>query len=413
MLRWLFLDMNSYFASVEQQFRPMLRGRPVGVIPVETEHTCCIAASSQAKRFGVRTGTTVLEARQRCPDITLVLARPRFYVQVHQRICAAAERHLPIEQVESIDEMAFRLLGTERQRDRAVERAKAIKRQIAEDVGEVLTCSVGVAPTRLLAKIASDLHKPDGLTVLDQADLPGPLTSRDIEDLCGIGPGMTARLRRHGVDSVQKLWDLSRREARHLWGSVTGEHWWDGFHGVDNPRVRTRTGSMGHGHVLPTAYRTFPGAEAIMVRLLHKAAARLREHGYLAHRLSVSIRFVSGQGWGEHIALPSVQDTLTILQHFRRLWDRPSRRAVGHTETPQKVQVTLLELTPVGQTPGHLFPQADRPRRLCEAMDRFNIRHAADLGGHGVCFGSMLPCRDYVMDDKIAFGRVPDDQVAM
>src|SRR5947209_12355645 len=109
MLRWLFLDMNSYFASVEQQLCPELRGKPVAVAPVDTDHTSCIAASYEAKAFGVKTGTNIGMARHMCPGLRVVSARPAEYIKVHHRILEIVETILHVDRVESIDEMACRL----------------------------------------------------------------------------------------------------------------------------------------------------------------------------------------------------------------------------------------------------------------------------------------------------------------
>ncbi|GAB4195829.1 MAG: hypothetical protein Kow00105_10040 [Phycisphaeraceae bacterium] len=319
-LNWLFVDMNSYFASVEQQFQPALRGRPVAVVPIaDTDHTCCIAASYQAKRFGIRTGTGVGEAKRRCPDLVIVKARPDFYVQVHHRILAAVDRCAPIHKVYSIDEWAIRLVREEREPAHAITLAQRIKQEIAEDVGHVLTCSIGLAPTRLLAKIASDLQKPDGLTVLTPDNLPQRLAHLNLTDLVGISDGMLNRLLRHGIRDIPTLYALSKEDMRRVWGSVQGEHYWYGLHGIDMPEPATHRQSMGHSHVMPPELRSDRGAHAMMTRLLHKTAYRLRHHGYFAHHLHASIRYTSGLRWRDDIPLPTCQDTQTILDHFQRL----------------------------------------------------------------------------------------------
>src|SRR5271154_5270977 len=119
MMNWMLIDMNSYFASVEQHLRPELRGRRVAVIPVESENTCVIAASYDAKSFGVKTGTRVRDARQLCPEIVFVKARPDVYVKVHHAILRSVDKCLPVHKVYSIDEWAIRLLGEEQTRERA------------------------------------------------------------------------------------------------------------------------------------------------------------------------------------------------------------------------------------------------------------------------------------------------------
>ena len=405
MLNWLFLDMNSYFAAVEQQDRPELRGRPVGIVPVAgTDHTCCIAASVEAKKCGIRTGTGVGEARALCPGVVIVEARPEFYVQVHHRILAAVDRCVPIHKVYSIDEWAIRLLRDERKPRHAARLAKQIKQRMAAEVGEVLTCSIGLSPTRLLAKIASDLNKPDGLTVLTPDNLLERLGDLPLTDLTGISDGMLRRLNRHGIFDVPSLYALSMKQAREVWGSVQGEHYWYGLHGIDMPEPVTHRHSMGHAHVMPPEFRSDAGAHAVMTRLLHKAAYRLRHHGYLAHHLHASVRYESGTRWGDDIALPTCQDTQTILEHFQRVWERRPTYLHRPKHVPKKVSVTLTQLTPCDATPALLFPGALRRQTLSHAMDRLNLRFGKDA----VYFGGMHECR-HKMDEKIAFGRIPDE----
>ena len=113
-VNWLFVDLNSYFASVEQEDRPELRNRPVAVVPMLTDTTVCLAASYEAKALGIKTGTTVRDARNLCPEIIFVEARHQLYVEYHHRIIAAVESVLPVSAVLSIDEMACRLIGRER-----------------------------------------------------------------------------------------------------------------------------------------------------------------------------------------------------------------------------------------------------------------------------------------------------------
>lgn len=407
-LNWLFLDMNSYFASVEQQFRPELRGRPVGVVPVEgTDHTCCIAASVQAKEFGIKTGTGVGEAREKCPDIAIVPARPEFYVQVHHRILRAVDQCAPIHKVYSIDEWAVRLLCDERKAKHAVRLAKKIKQRLSDDIGDVLTCSIGLSSTRLLAKIASDLKKPDGLTVLTPKNVLKRLGHLPLTGLTGISSGMLRRLNKHGIYDVPTLYALTKQEAREVWGSVQGEHYWYGLHGVNMPEQVTRRHSMGHAHVMPPEFRSDAGAHAIMTRLLHKAAYRLRHHGYLAHHLHASVRYESGARWGDDIALPTCQDTQTILEHFQRLWERRSAHLCDSPEhMPKKVSITLTQLTPCDATSALLFPGAQRRQSLSHAIDRLNMRFGRDT----VYFAGMHGCR-HKMDEKIAFGRIPDESL--
>lgn len=404
MPNWLFLDMDNYFASVEQQDRPALRGRPVGVLPVMSEGTCCIAASAQAKQRGVKTGTRVREARRLCPDIQLVEARPKHYVEVHQRIKKAVETVVPIDKVWSIDEVAIKLLGIERQRDQALDIGRRIKEAVCQAVGECLTCSVGVAPTRLLAKVACELRKPNGLCLIELDELPAAIEHLSLTDLPGINVGVRGRLHRKGVCSIRDLWNISAQQAQEAWGSIEGRRYWMALHGQD-PAVHTNLRRMfTHANVLSPELRTEAGAHGIMTRLLHKAAARLRHHGYFAHHLSAGLKYEDGDRWHDAIDLPACQDTLTVIEHFERLWKR--KPTVG---MPKKVSIALGGLETTNSTTGGLFDDLDPRHTLGGVMDEVNRR----FGNHTLYLGGMHAIAKHPMSDKIAFGRVPDEAVAM
>jgi DNA polymerase IV len=397
-MNWLFTDMNSYFASVEQNFRPELRNRPVAVVPVESDHTSVIAASYEAKKFGIKTGTKVGDARQMCPGLLLVQARPRLYVQIHHALLRCVDRCAPIYKVYSIDEWAVRLVGKECEPDQARLLGERIKREIREEFGPWLTCSIGIAPTRLLAKIASDLQKPDGLTVLKVGDLPGKLEHLHLQSLCGIGEGMLARLNRNGVHTITQLWNINRQQAIAIWGSVSGAHWWMGFRGHDEPEIPTTTRSMSHANVLSPERRTEQGAYGILVRLTCRLGARLRAGEYCARSLRMSIKDVRGNHFSQAVDLPCVQDTPTLLHEFERLWQKRPRSIAA----PLKVGVDVAGLTPAAFVAKPLFDEIEKPQRLSKAIDKINQR----WGQASIYVGSMHDFRGH-MDDKIAFGRIP------
>jgi DNA polymerase-4 len=217
-LQWLFLDLNSYFASVEQELRPELRGRPVAVVPVMADTTCAIAASYEAKAFGIRTGTQIGEARRLCPGIVLVEARHEMYVDYHNRIVEAVERCVPVAAVMSIDEMAAHLIGREQPLFAALDLAHRIKASIRENVGSTLRCSIGLAPNRYLAKIASDMDKPDGLSALTPDLLSTALSQLTLRDLPGVGARMEKRLHESGIRTMPQLLALDREQMNKAWG---------------------------------------------------------------------------------------------------------------------------------------------------------------------------------------------------
>lgn len=393
MLKWLFLDLNSYFASVEQQVRPELRGKPVAVGPVGADSGTCIAASYEAKKFGVRTGTRVREARELCPHITFVKARPRLYVLMHNRIKEAVERCLPIRDVHSIDEFSCRLDPRERTPETATALAQQVKKSISEHAGVWMRCSIGLAPNRFLAKVGTDMQKPDGLVVLERSDLPHKLYSLKPIDIAGIGPRMNERLAKAGITTVEQLCGKNEKEMEKLWGGVVGRRWWHWLRGEELPERATKKRSLGHQHVLGPDSRNDEAAHAVLSRLLHKAAARLRHDGYAAGRLSVSIRFVEDQkarpgrpapstiggwrraSWSESEGLGAAcSDTATMLEVMERLWARRPREAA-----PLLVDVTLTDLVNAQSQTLPLFEGENRRTRLSQAMDLVNKKYGANV----------------------------------
>ena len=259
-LRYLFVDFNAYFASVEQQDDKTLRGKPVVVVPVLADTTCCIAASYETRKFGVKTGTPVWEAKRKCPDLILRVGRHERYVEVHHEIVRAVGRCLPVLQVMSVDEMSCRLIGDERTPSRASAIAGQIKAEIRQKFDH-LTCSIGVGPSVMLAKVAGDMQKPDGLTFFDDADLPGKLLRLELTDFPGIGPRMEIRFHRFGVRTVEHLLALSPTQMCHVWGSrIHGSRWWHLLRGEDVSGGPTKRRTVGHSHVLPPALRSEAGA---------------------------------------------------------------------------------------------------------------------------------------------------------
>ncbi|WP_233200323.1 Y-family DNA polymerase [Blastopirellula marina] len=391
--------MNSFFASVEQHLRPELRNCPIGVVPLESESTSLIAASYDAKRFGIRTGTKVYDARRMCPRIRLVRARPKVYVQIHNQLLQSVDQCAEVHHVYSIDEWTIRLRGQYQQPERARDLAEAIRRQIRDDFGPWLTSSIGIAPTRLLAKIASNLKKPDAVTMLPTAEVPERLANSPLGDLPGIGKGMESRLANAGIHTFEQLWAIDRRRANQIWGSVSGASFWDGLHGIDNPEPTTQRRSMTHGRVLDPKFRNAAGAHCILVLLACKLAKRLRLTGYYARSLQLTLTGASKPIFSAQSDLPSAQDTLTILHQLEKLWQRRPYDLRGL----KKVDVTVGQLVAQTEVSGYLFEEFSQSDRLSHALDEISDR----WGPTSIYFANTHAYRD-ALEDKIAFGRIPE-----
>ncbi len=412
-LRCLFVDFNSYFASVEQQDDPRLRGRPIAVVPVMAETTCCIAASAEAKRLGVKTGTPVREARKNCPDIVLIEARPARYVEVHHQLMEAIEDCIHHEKAPSIDEVPCWLIGRERQRENAEAIARNIKRTLLDRGFDAIRCSIGIAPNEFLAKTASDMQKIDGLTVLEMADLPHALHRLELRDFCGIGPSMEDRLKRADIYTTEQLCAASREHLRAAWGSIEGERYWLQLRGFHLPRRESQRGSVGHSHVLGPELRHYNGARSVLFKLLAKAAMRLRKEKFLAGGLAIRIRFVGkDKRFERDLSFGPIDDTPTFLKLLGRELE-PLERALANGRwnpkryPPLSVAVTLVQLEARGSVSGELMPERHRSREMSVVLDKINQRY----GNNALYFGAMQNAlSQQAAPMRIAFGQIPNTE---
>ena len=420
MLRSLFVDFNSYFASVEQQLDPALRGRPVGVVPVMADSSCCIAASYEAKALGIKTGTRVSDAKRRCPDIVLILADHARYVQVHQQALAVVDRIVPVLQVVSIDEMECELTGRWRERGRAVQLAQQLKATLLAEVGECMRTSIGIAPNTLLGKLASDMHKPDGLTVIEQHEIPQRLLHLPLSAIQGIGPRMLKRLAHCGIKTMAQLYAAPRDLLHTAWGGVAGDDMYDKLRGQWYGPRATTSRSLGHSHVLPPDLRHPEGARQVLHRLTQKAAMRLRKQGFYATAMQVFVRcdhrWQRESGGERYAHVGETQDTAFLLHTLDQLWFS----GLQGLRRPVAVGVQMCGLVPASQHTPDLFdalddtsataaqtlqnPAVRRDRaRLMAALDALNRMH----GKNAVYFASAHHALD-AAPMRIAFNRSPD-----
>jgi DNA polymerase IV len=401
MLRSLLVDFNSYFASVEQQVEPRLRGRPLGVVPMLADTTVCIAASVEAKRFGVKTGTKVAEARRLCPGIEFVIARHEIYIEYHHRAVSVVDTVVPVRAVLSIDEMDCELAGRWSEKARALETAHKVKSALASQVGEYLRTSIGIGPNTFIAKTASDLEKPDGLVLIEKHELPQRLFALGVRELSGIGKAMEKRLAAHGIRTVQDLAARSRDELRAIWGGVGGEIMYERLRGEAQHERASETSSLSHSNVLAPELRNPDDAYAVLNRLTQKAAMRLRKADFYAGRLSVALKFLDGTRWDADLKLVDTQDTRTFLHALEKLWSRrPKDR-----RTILQVGMAFSDLVGESHRSGMLFASEDRSRNLYATLDELNAR----FGKQAVYFASAHKAIDRG-GLHIAFNHIPDPE---
>jgi len=412
----LYLDFDSFFASAEQHFNPDLRVKPIGVVALDTPYTGCIAVSREAKAKGVKTNMPAREARALLPEMVFVVARPDVYVRLHKRILTVIETVLPIQHVRSIDEVVCALLESEGRQGLAL--AKRIKVALLQEFSPVLTCSIGMAPTELLAKVAAERRKPNGEVLLDLTMLPNALSDLKLSKLPGIGDGMAARLKAAGVEDFTALWNLAPKQARAIWGSVEGERFLQELHGNHAPRAATQKRMFGHSRVLQNDWRNAEKVEDCAQQLLASAARRLRKTDFWASKLTFSLRSqrlrstrtksAEAQRWSWEGHFQPSRD----YKSFRQALADGLKEARAHVSfTPQAVSVTLHGLDEEANTTGDLFaPGSDGTDvktswdSVSNVMDDLRARFggkALSLGSHEIVPGGYI-------GGKIAFGRIPE-----
>ena len=280
----LHLDMNSYFATVEQQANPYLRGKPVGIVKA-AGRGCVIAASIEAKQFKVKTGTTVWEAKQLCPQIILVPSDMDKYFAVTQGLIRIMADYSPIVEVFSIDEMFADITDTENLwAGGALAIALEIKQRVTRQLGDWLKCSVGISHTKLLAKLASEMDKPNGLTWLTVDNYLDRTVNVAVEEVCGIGYSRTRYLHGRGaytLGQARQLLDLPEEIYDLVWLRINDQL--ITVNDLDPPSSVSRT------------FTTFANLNSqasilkLVRNLVEEATAKLREMDMVGRTFSLSL----------------------------------------------------------------------------------------------------------------------------
>lgn len=389
--RWLFLDLNSYFASVEQQENPELRGKPVGVVPMDADSTVLIAASYEAKKFGVKTLTRVGDAKRLCPQIKLVEGNHKTYADYHKRVIQAVESVVPVDKVCSIDEMRVRLLESEANEDAAKTIALRIKAAIAETVGECMTSSIGLAPNAFLAKVASDMQKPNGLVLLHPDTMATQLSQLDLIEFCGLNRRMKVRLNLAGIFTSEDMLNAERKQLRTAFGSIVGERWWYLLRGYDLPEIESTRKSLGNSHVLPPKTRTREGAFGVLMRLTQKATARLRAESLTAGAYAFMARDDTDR-WDLAGRCEPTHDTIRFVTILQEAWGDCK------IHNPSQVAITFSELVPAVETTPSIFDTDNYRSDLSKVVDTLN-----DKFGRNTILPAGLMKHRTAAEERIAF----------
>lgn len=399
------VDINSCFATVEQQANPFLRGKPVVVAAYVKDYGCILAASREAKKLGVKTGMQVREGKALAPGLAVLPPDPPKYRVVNRKMLGILQSYTAHIAVESIDEMVMNLANTPAIEHMSMDDiAKEIKLRIKVEIGEWITVSCGIAPNRYLAKVASGLQKPDGLVSITKENIIETFSKMTLTDFCGIKEGNAGRLRAAGILTPLAFYRASAIELRRAFHSIVGAHWWLRLHGYEDG-VRYKVfgsgeeedqKSFGQSYVLGAARATDdPRLWQILTQLVMKMGRRLRADGFTAYGVGISTMFLDHTHWHtqekKSFALYSDLDFYTAMRTML-------------THAPEKnVKLLAVYCYALRREQGEqdsLFPEENRGKRVTRAIDAIQNR----FGDFVICPARMVQMEQKVLD-RIAFGK--------
>lgn len=387
----LHVDLNSFFARAEQQSQPHLRGRPIGILGKghKGARTCVCAASPEAKLFGVKSGMSVWEARRLYPQILLVPPNYPKYLAISRGFIEILQRSSPWVEIFSVDE-AF--IDTKGGMAEAVATAQTIKATLYSELGELLTANIGIAWGKVFAKLAGELNKPDGLTVLEPATWLEKVGRLPIAELCGVGRQLEKRLAQLNVRTIR---DLSQSDASMLvasFGPSTGMRLWQIGQGIDRAKVTPShdlppAKSIGHQITLDQDW-SLAEISPIITKLTAKVGRRLRRSKQQAQEISLYLGLSNSSSVGNRQrcrpAISADSDLLRTAHHLYTGINLPRLTRI------RRISVTSSGLSPRVEQTLPLFLERIREERLTNALDTLRDRHGETIIEWADGFGSSL-----------------------
>jgi len=379
------VDMNAYFASVEQASNPFLRGKPIAVGGgVSGKRGIVAAASYEAKARGIKTAMPAWEALKLCPELIIVPGDMDKYIYTSCEIMDILREFTPLVEVFSIDEAFMDVTNTEQHFGGVINIAKSIKRKIRERFH--LTCSIGIGPNKLLAKLAGELKKPDGLLEIYLEDFPGTIKDTPVAKLCGVGRKIEKYLAELRINTLGDLNSYPRERLVKRFGTVCGEHLWQMGQGKDNSPVAPSerevfAKSMGHSHTLPKATQDIDEVKGYLLRLSEQVGRRLRQGGYRGNVVHTALGFSDLKFWGKQKKVADyLDDGYEIYQVAEKLLHpqiTPHNQTHSHPPHPTPIRFVSVSVTNFIHNIDQisLLPENEARKKVSKAVDTINDRY--------------------------------------
>jgi DNA polymerase-4 len=389
------IDLNSCFASVEQQANPLLRGKPLAVAAYDAPYGAILAPSVEAKLYGIKTGMSVREGRELCPFLVVREPDPPKYRQVHKQIGDLLNDYSDHVISKSIDEYCLTLRsGYGKEQLDLQQIAHEIKSRIKSEIGDHLRVSIGVSTNQILAKLASGLHKPDGFDILDHTNYSEIYGRVKLQDFCGINKRNEIRLNKVGIFTSTQFYQSDIQTLKSAFESILGRYWYTRLRGYEVDDVTFKRRSYGQSYVLPRPMEIVEW-RPILAKLIAKAARRLRSAGYYSTGIGLSLHFGDKSRWHTtHQGSSAIHDDANLLSFALSLYERDSPKKMV-----KKIAVTCFGLeTDTGQL--SCLVDTVKQKSLVKSLDELNNK----WGEYSVSYGSFLGSKGHVKD-SIAFGK--------
>lgn len=391
------IDLNSCFATVEQQANHLLRDKPIAVAAYTTPNGCILAPSVQAKKFGIKVGMHVREGQALCPGLIVLSPDPEKYRSIHVALKKLLSQYTPSVLPKSIDEFVLDFSGTPSLSRGLFVVGEEIKKRIKAEIGDYLTVSIGIGPNRFLAKTASNLHKPDGLDEIDRNNYLDIYSHLNLTDLTGIAVHNAIRLNSAGIYTVIDFLQADIHKLHSAFRSILGYYWFLRLRGWEIDDVEWGTKSFGHSYSLPKFLSKPEEIAPILSKLVEKMCFRMRSHGYHAKGVHLSLLYKDHEYW--HLG-----KTLPQPLFFSRDIYRVSYRILCHSpyKLPvRNIAVSCFNLSPRDTLQLNLFEDVLKKDRVTLAMDDINERW-----GSFVITPAIMANTENHVHDRISFGGV-------
>ncbi|MFA5196861.1 MAG: DNA polymerase IV [Patescibacteria group bacterium] len=387
----LHIDMNSYFATVEQQANPLLRGRPIAVLGSKAKRTIIVASSIEAKRLGIKTASGLNEALKICPELVVIHGEPRKYADVTRRFISIFEEFTDKVEIFSIDEAFLDVTKTANLFGGPEKIASKIKRKIRDEIGSWLSCSIGIGPNKFLAKTGSDLEKPDGLVIINENNKDNILQNLPLERFCGIGRAISRRLSLLDVYTTGDLRKCPIACLKEEFGVISAWKLKQIAYGLDiSPVISWREQKLAKSFSCSrTMNRDITSRDEIKKQLLflfEKVAKKLRDDNYWAKEAGFWFRFKDFSGHGKVFRLGSwccngLEFYGLSLKQLSQIHLHQPVRAIG--VFAGRVQLSV-------NVPSSFLPEDKLNQQILETMDSINNRYGEDVITRGVLTGVKL-----------------------